>query len=175
MKLAMLTIAALLAPAWGQTIPLPAGLERLGAKASETVEVTLDKAMLRLTSRFLSDRGEEARARRAMDGLESVYVRSYTFDRDGEYNPADLDAFRAQFQSPSWTRIVGVRSRESGENVDVLLKGDPNGQIGGALVISMQPRELTIVHITGTLDPNRLADLGGQLHIPHLAWNGVRR
>jgi hypothetical protein len=175
MRLATFLIAALWAPAWAQPVTLPAGVDRLGAKAEGTVEITMDKAMLRLAARFLSDKGDDARAKKAMSGLESVYVRSFTFGKEGDYAPADLEAVRAQFQTAAWSRIVGMRSKD-GDNVDVFLKGESNGQIGGAVVISAEPRELTIVHVSGTLDPEHLADLGGQFHIPHLAMNeGARK
>ncbi len=86
MRLATIVLAAAMAPAWGQTIKLPASIERLAAKAENSVEITMDKSMLRLASRFLSDHGDEAKARKVMGGLESIYVRSFTFSREGEYN-----------------------------------------------------------------------------------------
>jgi hypothetical protein len=160
---------------WGQSVKLPDGLEKLGAKAEDRMEVSLDKAMLKLAAHFLSDRGDEAKARKVMAGLESIYVRSFKFSRDGEYNPADLDAFRAVLASPSWSRVVGVRSTRDEGDVDVFLKSGANSQLGGAVVIAAKPRELTIVQITGTLDPDQLAGLGGQFHIPHLAFYGGAR
>jgi hypothetical protein len=167
-------LALLAGAAWGQSVKLPDGLEKLGVNARDKVEITLDKAMLKLAGHFLSGGGDEAKARKAMDGLDSIYVRSFNFDKEGAYNPADVDAFRAQFQSPAWSRVVGVRSNNSTENIDVFLKPGANGQFGGAVVISAEPRELTIVQITGTIDPAHLADLGGQFHIPHVALGGAR-
>lgn len=175
MRIATVFAGAMLAAAWGQTIKLPASVESLKAKAEGSFEMTLDKTMLRLAGRFLSDAGDEAKTRKVLDGLESIYIRSLTFGREGEYNPADLDAVRAQFQAPAWLRIVGMRSKQDGENVDVFFKSMGNGQIGGAVVISTRPRELTIINITGTLDPAQLADLSGQFHIPQLAMSGKRR
>lgn len=172
MRLATWIVAAALAPAWAQTIKLPANLERLAAKAQESTEITLDKAMIQLSSRFLSNWGDEGRAKRVLSGLDSIYVRSFSFDTPGEYDPADLDALRAQLKPGEWSRIVGVRSTRGGDNIDVFLKGAANGRLGGAVVISAEARELTIVHINGTLDPDQLADLGGQFHIPHLALRG---
>jgi hypothetical protein len=175
MRLATILMAAVTAAAWGQVIKLPDSVERLGAKAEQTVEITMDKSMLRFAGKFLSDKGDQAKARKTMNGLDSIYVRSFTFMRDGEYAAADVDAVRAQFQTAAWSRIVGVRSREEG-NVDVFLKADSAGQLGGAVVIAAAPRELTIVQINGTLDPDQLADLGGQFHIPHLAMGeGAQR
>ncbi|HEY1497741.1 MAG TPA: DUF4252 domain-containing protein [Candidatus Solibacter sp.] len=175
MRLATILMAAVAAAAWGQTIKLPDSVERLGAKAEGTVEITMDKSMLRLAGKFLSDKGDEGKARKTIDGLESIYVRSFTFATDGEYATADVDALRAQFQTAAWSQIVGMKSREEG-NVDVFLKSGSGGQLGGAVVIAAGPRELTIVQINGTLDPDQLADLGGQFHIPHLAMGeGARR
>jgi Domain of unknown function (DUF4252) len=175
MRLATILMAAAAAAAWGQTVKLPDSVERLGARAEGTVEITMDKSMLRFAGKFLSDKGDEAKARKTIDGLESIYVRSFTFAREGEYTTADVDAVRAQFQTAAWSRIVGVRSREEG-NVDVFLKSGNGGQLGGAVVIAAAPTELTIVQINGTLDPDQLADLGGQFHIPHLAMReGARR
>jgi Domain of unknown function (DUF4252) len=174
MRLATILVAVALAPAWGQKIKPPEGMDRLAAKAEETIEVTMDKAMLKLAGRFLSDRGDEAKARKVLEGLESIYVRSFTFGKEGDYNPADIEAFRAQFQTAEWSRVVGLRSTLDGENVDVFLKSGTNGEIGGAVVIAAEPRELTIVQISGTLDPDQLADLSGQFHIPHLAMSGRR-
>ena len=36
----------------------------------------------------------------------------------------------------------------------------------GIVVIAAEPRELTIVHISGNLDPEKLAELGGDFGIP---------
>lgn len=74
-------------------------------------------------------------------------------------------------------RLVGVRSKR-GENVDVYFKDGGSGKLGGIVVIAAEPKELTVVNIVGTLDPAKLADLGGEFGIPRLesrkAWREVR-
>jgi hypothetical protein len=166
MKIAAILFAAL-ASLTAQEIKLPPGLDKLAAKAEESVDVTLDGAMLRLAARFLSDKdSDEARAKKAISGLQSITVRSFEFAREGEYDPADVNAVRSQLQSPAWSRIVGAKSKTTGEDIDVYFKIDAKGQLGGVFIISAGPRELTIVNLTGTLDPEHLADLGGQFHIP---------
>jgi Domain of unknown function (DUF4252) len=175
MKIVTIVLATGLIPAWGQEIKLPANLEKLGEKAEHSVNVTLEGTMLRLAGRFLSDKDSDtAKARSVFAGLESVHVRSFEFAREGEYNMAEVDAVRAQLQSPAWSRMVGVRSKringDSGD-ADVYVKIAGNGQFGGVVVISAEPKELTIVTIVGTLDPQHLAELGGKLHIPELAFS----
>jgi hypothetical protein len=169
MRIAIVLLAAALAPIRAQEIKLPANLEKLGAKAETSVDITLDSSMLQLAARFLSDKdSEEAQAKKLITGLNSITVRSFKFASAGEYDRADVDAVRAQLQSPAWSRIVGVKSKMSGEDVDVYLKSAANGQLGGVVLISAEPKELTIVTLAGTLDPARLADLGGQFHIPKI-------
>ena len=113
MKLATVGMMMLAASGWGQPAKLPDSLEKLGAKADDKVEVTLDKEMLKLAGRFLSDKGDDARARKVLGGLEGITVRSYTFAREGDYNAADVESFRASFQSPAWSRVVGCNPARS--------------------------------------------------------------
>jgi hypothetical protein len=65
---------------------------------------------------------------------------------------------------------VGVRSLNS-DNADVFFKVSANGLLGGVAVIAAGPRELTVVSITGNIDPAQLMDLGGQYHIPKLEFS----
>lgn len=177
MKIATLLVLAGMIPLAAQDIRLPASLDRLAARAEESVDVTLDRSLLQLAVRFLSDRDEDqAKVKRLIGGLEGIYVKSYQFASDGEYNVADIDAVRAQLQSPAWSRIVGVKSGHRSQDVDVYFKITGGGrQIGGVVILATEPRELTIVNIVGTLDPDQLSDLSGQFHIPRMDTKGWKR
>jgi hypothetical protein len=171
-----MVMAVGLTPLWAQEIKLPASVEKLAEKAEESVVLTLDSNMLRLLAKFDKDGGSAA-TRKLLAGLESVYVRSFQFAWEDEYKSADVEAVRNQFQAPAWSRIVGVRSKNSGGDVDVYLKDGGNGKLAGIVVIAAEPRELTFVSIVGSLEPEQLADLGGQFHIPKLEMTlgGARR
>ena len=167
MKFVAVLLFAALLPLGAQEIKMPASLEKLAAKADETVDVTLDASLLKFAGRFLSDKSaDEAAAKKILAGLESITVRSYEFSREGQYDPADLDEIRAQVKAPQWSRIVGVRSKKDRENVDVYFKDGGNGNLGGIVVLVAEPTELTIVSVVGTIDPSQLASLGGQFGIP---------
>ncbi len=173
MRIAIVFLAGMLASASAQELKMPPGLDKLAAKAEESVDVTLEGPLLQFASRALSDKDpDEARAKKIVAGLKGIYVRSFEFAKEGAYNAAEIDAFRAQLQPPAWSRAVGVKS--AGENAEVYFKTAAGGDIGGLVVIAAEPKELTIVHIVGTIRPEDLADLSGELGIPKMEF-GVRR
>ena len=143
------------------------GLAGLSDRASEVVDVTLDASMLRMASKFLSNRnGDERAVRGILEGLKGVYVRSYEFEREGEYDRSVLDRVRSQLGS-NWKKIVNVRSKRA-ENVEVFteLSGD---NVIGLVVICSEPRELTIVNIVGPVDLDKLSKIEGHFGIPSMA------
>ena len=54
---------------------------------------------------------------------------------------------------------------KSGDNSEVYLKTE-NGKIGGLAILVTEPKQLTIVSIEGTIDPDQLNELGGHFGIP---------
>lgn len=166
MKPWMLLFILFLAPAWAQDVKFPADFEKLAAKASEVVDVTLDGALLQLASRFLSNKDpEEARVKQLVSKLKGIYVKSFEFDKEGAYSKADLEAIRGQLKAPTWSRMVTVRSTKSSEDADVYFKME-NGQPTGLVVLAAEPRELTVVNIVGPIDIDQLTELSGHFGVP---------
>jgi phosphatidate phosphatase PAH1 len=149
-----------------QDVKIPERIEQLSAKASETVNVTLDGPLLQLAGQFLSskDAGEQ-QAKNVVSKLKSIHVRSFEFAKEGEYSEADVAAFRSQLRSPAWSRIV--EARDGREHMEVFVKQDKN-RAGGLVIISAEPKELTIVNIDGTIDLKELSSLSGQFGIPKI-------
>lgn len=148
-------------------IKIPIDLDKLSARATESVDVNLDASMLQLASKFLSKEDpEEMKVKKLISKLKGVYVRSFEFDKEGQYSLSDVQSIRMQLQSPTWSRIVGVKSLK-GENSEIYLKKDGE-QIGGLVVIAAEPKELTVVHIDGPINPEDLTELQGHMGIPKL-------
>jgi hypothetical protein len=165
----------ILLPLAAQEIKLPPSFDRLAEKASEVVDVTLDSSMLQMASRFLSDKdADEVKAKKLVSGLKGIYVKSFEFDKAGEYDMADVEALRAQVRGPAWSRIVGVRSKKNGENAEVYLKNE-GGQVTGLLIIAAEPKELTVVTINGSIDPAQLRDLGGHFGVPKMDVGSAKK
>jgi hypothetical protein len=138
----------------------PAVEKQLAAKASDVTEVTLSKSMLAFAAKFMDGKDDDdAEARQLIQGLDGIYVRDYEFDKDGEYSPDDVDKLRQYFETSEWTSIVREREK-SGESTDVMVKM-VNGQSQGMFVLSVEPRELSIVLILGPIRMDQLGALKG--------------
>ncbi len=152
--------AVLAAPALAQNpqFPLPPQVEKdLAARASNVTEVTLGKNMLGFAARFMNGKDkDEAATRQLIQGLDGIYVREYTFDKDGQFSMDEVDQLRKHFETGEWSPMVRERERRSNESTDVMVKL-VNGENRGMFILEASPKELTIVLILG---PIRMEDLG---------------
>lgn len=167
--------AVLLAPMLvAQDISLE-GLAALGLKAKETVEVNLDSNMLQLASRFLSDKDpDQAKTRELVSGLKGIYVRSYTFDKPGQYTGDDVNKIRSLVSGSEWQKIVDVKStKNDGENTGIYLRSDGK-QIKSVVILAAEAKEFTVVNIVGNIDPARLNELGGKFGVPQVNFSNER-
>lgn len=151
-----------------QDVRVPDQIERLSARAKETVNITLDGPLLQLAGKFLNSKdADDQRARNIISKVKAIHVRTFEFDNAGAYSEDDVAAYRSQLLSPAWSRIVDTVNRSDREHVEVFVKQD-KGQIAGLAIIAAEPKELTIVSIDGTIDLAQLAALGGQFGIPKI-------
>jgi Zn-dependent alcohol dehydrogenase len=141
-------------------------LDSLANRASETVDVKLDERLMATTAKIFSDK-EDADIKEILKGLKGIYVKSFEFEKAGEYSPADVESVMSQLRSGGWSKIVGVTSKKDGDNVEVylMMQGD---QIQGLVVISAEPKEFTVVNIVGPVNLEKLTKLEGQFGVPDL-------
>ncbi len=151
----ILLAATLLA---AQPIQWPASFDALAKKAKEANEVTLDRSTLKSALGFLGD------AAQALKGLEEVYVRSFEFEKPGAYSMADVENVRSQIQAGNWRKVISTHNKEDGERVEVYVR-NKTGAPSGWFILSMEPTELTVVQVLGSVN---LADLDklGNLGVP---------
>jgi len=161
-----LTMAVQVSPAQTPRLQLNS-LDHLAAKASETVDVSIDERLIQTALKIFKDEDpDEREIKKLVSGLKGIYVKSFEFDKEGEYSATDLQAVRAQLQDPAWSRIVNVSSKKEG-NIEVYLRM-LNDQITGLAVLSAELKELTIVNLIGPVDLEKLTKLEGRLGVPEL-------
>lgn len=167
-SLALLLVLGISATARSQSARIEMGqLDHLGTKASETVDVNIDERLMQLTAKFLSGKEpDELKIKELINGLKGIYVKSFEFERDGDYTQADIESIRSQLRNPAWSRIVNVRTKREG-SVEVYLMSSAS-QIVGLVVVATDLKELTIVNIVGPVDLEKLSQLEGQFGVPEL-------
>lgn len=143
-------------------------LERLAPKATDTVNVEVDGFLIKLASKILSDKDpDEKTAKEIISGLRGVYVRSYEFGKEGAYADSDIAPIREQLRAPAWTRLVGVRSHDDGDDAEIYVATEA-GRVQGLTVLVAEPKEVTVINIVGDIDVEKLKRLEGSLGIPRI-------
>jgi hypothetical protein len=162
--LLVLAASAIAARAQGPRLQIDQ-LDQLANKASETVDVKLDERLLLTTAKFFSGK-EDADIKEVLKGIKGIYVKSFTFEKAGEYSQVEVESVLSQLRGSTWSKVVAVKSK-NGEQVEVYLNmlGD---QINGLAVLSIEPKEFTVVNIVGPIDLDKLSKLEGQFGVPDL-------
>ena len=129
--------------------------------------MNIDEHLIQLTAKFLSNKEpDEIKVKEIVNGLKGIYVKSFQFEKEGEYATADLDSIRSQLRAPGWSRIVNFFSKKEG-SVEVYLMTN-GSHISGLAVLASDPKEITVVNIIGPVDLEKLTQLEGQFGIPDL-------
>ena len=133
-------------------------LNKLADRSKETVDVTVDAAMLKQTAGFLAGKdADSAKVQQLIEGITGIYVKSFQFGVPDAYTEADIESIRKQVSGSGWSRIVGIRGKRELTEIYFWKERDTTG---GLVVIAAQPNELTIVNIVGRVDLASLGALG---------------
>jgi hypothetical protein len=166
LSLLLISCTAIAAKAQGARVQMTS-LDYLTAKASETVDVNIDEHLMQLTAKiFSSNDPDEKKIKEIVSGLKGIYVKSFSFEHEGEYSAADIQSIRSQLQTPGWSKLLNFNSKKEGSvEVYLMTTGD---QISGLAVLAADPKELTIVNLIGNVDLTKLSALEGQFGVPDL-------
>ena len=138
-------------------------LDRLAARASESVEITMNDVQVQFLRKLVSlGESERSKLKGLLSKLKGVYVRGYEFARDGEYSDSDIEEIRAQLRSPGWEQIVEVRNRNKSDEVFVMPRND---EIAGFAAVSTGPRKVCVINIVGPMDMDEMALLDREFHL----------
>jgi len=144
-------------------------LKKLEDKAVDVIEVNIDGKLLDLAKRvLLKIKNKDAvKVGEAIKGLKGIYVRVFNFEKENEYNVADVDEIRAQLQTPGWEKLANVRSKKNNQKIDVYTMFTGDVMSGIAVVIS-ESKSIALVNVIGPIDIDLLVELGGHLNIPEI-------
>lgn len=144
-------------------------LDALANKASETVDVKLDERLLHMIPKIFTDK-DDADIKEVLKGVKGIYVKVFTFEKEGQYSQAEVESVVSQLSGSGWNKIVSVMSKKENQNVEVYLNttGD---LVNGLAVLSVEPKEFTVVNIVGPIDLEKLSKLEGSFGVPDLDFD----
>ena len=142
-------------------------LDALTNRASNTVDVKLDEHLMQTTAKLFSGKDDDAEIKELLKNVKGIYVKSFSFEKENEYQPAEIDSVMSQLRGGGWSKIVGVTSKKDNENVEVYLMMVAD-QITGLAVVSLNPKDVTVVNIVGPINLEKLSQLEGSFGVPDL-------
>jgi len=168
----LLLVASFLQIAQAQDIQLKLEhLDKLAAKAEEVTDVNLDGPLLQMATKFFKADSDEAEIQKLISGLKGVYVKSFEFAKEGSYSKEDITAIISQIHGAGWKRMVNVDSKQGHEMTQIFTRTQGD-KISGLIIVSAEPKELTVVNIIGAIDIAKLSQLERRFGIPDLGMDG---
>ena len=173
MKIRCFWIAALAAAlavpvlSMAQGARLKLDLGGLSARATEEVNISIDKSTLDWALQAAKSKGEDAeKLRDLMKDLDAITVQ--VLDFKGEKAPSWEELMKAtsgvmkQIDGPQWTPVISVtgKKQDKPEFVRISLFKDSAGEVGGLGVFVVEPTEVVLVNMVGKVRLDQLGVLG---------------
>ena len=132
------------------------------------VEVNLSSAMLKFAARIASR--HEPEAAEMIRNLKSIRVNVVGLDDSNRAaTVAQIESVRRKLESQGWTKLVTVREKNDGDNVDVHIKQHGEEAIDGLVVTVIDRKgEAVFVNIVGNINADQIAQLAEKFDIEPL-------
>ncbi len=140
----------------------------LPASRGQVVEVNLSPALLKFVARIAKT--QEPEAADLLGSLKSIRVNVVRLD---DHNRGDalekMEGVRRQIESQGWTKLVSVREKNGGDNVEVHIKQQSEDFIQGLVVTVMDKKgEAVFVNIVGNVSADKLGAIAEKFNIEPL-------
>jgi hypothetical protein len=144
-------------PAGAQKLNLNLNFDALAKNATEKTELSLEGPLLELVRQKLVKAGDQDPKAALLASIDQISVHTYEYAREGDYADSDLDPLRRQMASAAgWSRLLDVKEKGESTQIYVLMQGD---KPAGFLLISAEPKELTVIHVAGSIQLAQLKEL----------------
>lgn len=159
---------------------VPEGLSALGSNAIFHTDITFNQSMIHAMAQTLPDDEKPIAAK-----LKSVTVHTYRYAAPGMYDPAALEAVRAQVGALGWEHVIthhpqakpaAAPTRDTAPhdltNTDVWIHtGGEN--VDGAIVLVAKAKSVNLVYVDGVVNPLDILHLRGRFGIPRFNDEGT--
>jgi hypothetical protein len=159
---------------------VPDGMSALGANATFHTDITFNQSMIHAMAQSLPDDEKPIAAK-----LKSVTVHTYRYAAPGLYDPAALEAVRAQVSALGWEHVITHHPQAKPTaaapasdavphdltNTDVWIHtGGEN--VDGAIVLVANAKNIHLVYVDGLVSPLDILHLRGKFGIPKFIDDG---
>jgi hypothetical protein len=143
----------------GQLIPSAKG---------EFVEVNISGAMLKFAARITAR--QEPEVAELLRNLKSIRVNVVGLDDSNRTKTIEqVEGVRRKLEGQGWTKMVTVRERNDGDNVDVHVKQRGEEAIDGLVVTVLDHKgEAVFVNIVGNINADQIAQIADKFDIEPL-------
>lgn len=132
------------------------------------VEVNISSAMLKFAARIASH--QEPEAAEMIRNLKSIRVNVVGLDDSNRAATVQqIESVRRKLEAQGWTKMVTVREKNDGDNVDVHVKQHGEESIDGLVVTVIDRKgEAVFVNIVGNINADQLAKIADKFDIEPL-------
>lgn len=132
------------------------------------VEVNISPAMLKFAARIAAR--QEPEAAEMIRNLKSIRVNVVGLDDSNRASTVErIEAVRRKLESDGWTKMVTVREKNDGDNVDVHVKQHGEETIDGLVVTVIDHKgEAVFVNIVGSINADQIAKIADKFDIEPL-------
>ena len=154
--LATLAVFAALVSVPAEAQKLDLNFNAVAKNATDKTEISLEGPMLEMVKQtVLKNLTTEQMA--LFGSVQQIGLHNYEFAKSGDYSDSDLASLRKQLtSSPGWSRVLNSKDKNENTEIYVLTEGD---KANGVVLISAAAKELTVIHIVGSIQLAKLQEL----------------
>jgi hypothetical protein len=132
------------------------------------VEINLSSAMLKFAARIAAR--QEPEAAELIRGLKSIRVNVVGMDDSNRDSTIEqIESVRRKLETQGWTKMVTVREKNGGDNVDIHVKQNGEESIDGLVVTVIDRKgEAVFVNIVGNINADQIAQIADKFDIEPL-------
>lgn len=134
----------------------------------EFVEINLSSAMLKFAARIAAR--QEPEAAELIRNLKSIRVNVVGLDDTNRAGTIEqIEGVRRKLEAQGWTKMVTVREKNGGDNVDVHVMQRGEESIDGLVVTVLDKKgEAVFVNIVGNINADQIAQIADKFDLEPL-------
>jgi hypothetical protein len=138
------------------------------AAKGQFVEINLSSAMLKFAARIAAR--QEPEAAELIRNLKSIRVNVVGLDDTNRDSTIEqIEGVRRKLEAQGWTKMVTVREKNGGDNVDVHVMQRGEESIDGLVVTVLDKKgEAVFVNIVGNINADQIAQIADKFDIEPL-------